>query len=78
MFNWLNNLQNKPEGQRRKTALVISVSFTIIVVIVWLSVLLAGFDNRNKSNISVDEVSNPIESLKSSLGATINSIKDLF
>jgi hypothetical protein len=76
MQKWLKKMQEKPENQRRSFALFVSLVFTLIISAVWLSTILTGNNSTSQlaGSIPLEEVSEPIESLRSMTESFTTSI----
>jgi O-antigen/teichoic acid export membrane protein len=77
MPKFISELQKKPDNYKRKLSFFISIGFTLIIVTLWLITLFSGGIKIEESDISIDDASAPMESLKASALATFDSIKDL-
>ena len=49
MFQYLEKLRNKPEGERRKTVLIISVGITLLIALVWSFTFYMSIDGTDFS-----------------------------
>lgn len=79
MFQYLEKLRRKPEAERRKTVLLISLGVTLIIALVWavtLSFRLKGADfsieDQNKS-----KTSNETPSLKETFSGFMDQVGDI-
>ncbi|HJN62971.1 MAG TPA: hypothetical protein QGH03_01935 [Candidatus Paceibacterota bacterium] len=77
MFDWILRQQKKSKEQRRRMALVISLSSMFILVAVWLTVLFSG-SGEGIGQLTTEDVAGPFESIGSSLSSAIDSIEELF
>ena len=63
MFKYLEKLRKKPEGERRKTVLLISLGITLTIALVWVisvSFRIGGtdfsFKNKDSDKVSDDKI----------------------
>jgi len=78
MFKWISNLQNKPEDHRRRMAIFLSIAFTLFIILIWIVNVFYGNNQSGESSTNLQEVESPIDSLKSSINSTVDSIGRLF
>ncbi|MDO8579651.1 MAG: hypothetical protein Q7R72_02145 [bacterium] len=49
MFQYLEKLRKKPEGERRKTVLLISLGVTLIIALIWIITITSRIGSTNFS-----------------------------
>lgn len=49
MFKYLEKLRNKPEGERRKTVIFISIGITSLIAVIWLITITFRIGGTNFS-----------------------------
>jgi cytoskeletal protein RodZ len=83
MENYLNRLRNKPDHHKRRIALGLSVFFTGLIFVVWLSVLLpqnasrvvAQSGTETKGETPIKALSNGVAQAYDAMKNTINTQK---
>ena len=83
MFKIISNLQNKPDSYKKKVTLALSIVFILIIITLWVTFVMLRIDttlglNKRENVVNIEDVSSPVESLKASLGASIDSLRGLF
>lgn len=80
MFELLEKLHKKPEGKRRIYATSISLGITLVIFIVWLSVIFPGSVKEevsdNRDNRWKESIATPFEAFKKNTSQATAALKD--
>jgi len=76
--NLIKQLQSKPEEYRRMVALVASISITIVLFVVWISVMQKNIFLSDTTQVEkqTSKVASPIQSLKSGFIRLTSSVTE--
>ncbi len=69
-FEFLNKLQQKPEGYKKRIAFLVSFILTIVIFVAWLGINLSKLNRSDSDVVRNSELpsNNPINVLKESFG----------
>jgi hypothetical protein len=78
-FKALENLRQKPEGQRRSIAVLLTLCFAGILVIFWLSTLGPKTIEKakNESKGADENIASPLENIGSEFDKISDTLKQL-
>jgi hypothetical protein len=84
MYQYIEQLRNKPDHHKRRVALLASGAITGLIFFAWLSVILPSntsqivADSSQSQGVSEADNNTPIETLKRSTAQVFDAIKVLF
>lgn len=80
MFELIERIRQKPDSSKKRIALSVAFGFTMIIFIIWLSVVYPDFkdtEDRNKRVAEIKEVT-PISNVSTTFSSGFSGIKDQF
>lgn len=72
----IEKLRAKPEPYRRKVVLIITVSITLVIFIVWLTVTASKLTSpEGEKIVEIDEIDSPLVSFKDTFSGFFEDFK---
>lgn len=76
MFEYLEQLRQKPIYYRKRVATITTVAITVVIVLIWLSTLNFGTAEKIDSQ-NVAEALKPLQQIKASVVDFYSSVKEM-
>ncbi len=79
MFQFIDNLRQKPDKTKKQVAFLVAFFITGIIFVVWLSVIYPNFKNQeNKEAVASSTESSPFSTFSSTFGSGFKALGEQF
>jgi amino acid permease len=75
VFQLIEKLRKKPEAARNRIAILTAAAITVIIFLVWLSVLGVRVDNTEENTANAGDSASPISILGDNIADIIENVK---